>query len=194
MTAPIQEPNNERALQGLGWQRDQLLRRPAPAGAETVPLEYAIVSGPFSNVTVPTATWTSIHTNGFSSGLRIGNADYLTIDDIGTDQFVVQIRQAAYYAFSISVDWSTDFQSQKAAQIQNVTLQPTGSTDAIFALPFLGTHAHFGCPSEVTGISGDTTVGLRVWQNSGSDKIVSGSTGIGVAFLWDMVGTEVFYP
>lgn len=33
MTAPIQEPSTDRALQGLAYQRDQIFRRPSPASA-----------------------------------------------------------------------------------------------------------------------------------------------------------------
>lgn len=41
MTQPIQEPSTDRALQGVAYQRDQLLRRPAPTAAASTTSAYA---------------------------------------------------------------------------------------------------------------------------------------------------------
>lgn len=195
MTRPIYEPSLTRTDRRLGFSADQLFRRPAPTAEGAGIFEYAIVSAPWDTITVNNTTWTSVPgANLFSNCFTTGPGDYLQVQEVSANEFQLNILQPCYLLVSVSIDWTTDFQAQKAAQLLPTGIwQPTGSTGPIFALPFLGTHAHFGCPFEVSwGGGGSQTVSLQVWQNSGVAKSVNGSTGIGI-FVVDPLTDNPFF-
>lgn len=196
MTQPVQEPTTERDVGGLAWRTSQLARRPgAAAAAASGIFEYAIVSGPWDNITVPNTTWTDVPgANLFSTCFTSGPMDYLEVTEVSTNEFTLKIKQPCYCLVSVSIDWGTDFQAHKAAQLIPTGIwYPTGQTGPIFALPYLGTHAHFGSPFEVAwGGGGSQTVTLKVWQDSGVNKSVNGSTGISIAVLDALTNNPVF--
>lgn len=165
-----------------------------PDGPDPIPcltpsiFEWASVSGPNDTITVPNTTWTDVPgANLFGSAAFSNNiGTYLEIEEPSTNEFRLQIKRSCYCLVSVSVDWTTDFQAQKAAILLPTGIwYPTGQTGPIFALPFLGTHAHFGSPFEVSfsGGAGDQTVTMQVWQNNGASKAVGGSTGIAIAVI-----------
>lgn len=195
MTRPIYEPSLQRTDARLNYGQSQLFRRPPPPSQAGGIFEYAIVSAPWDTITVTNTTWTNVPgANLFSNCFHTGPGDYLQVQEVSANEFQLNILQPCYCLISVSIDWGSDFQADKAAVlVPSGIWQPTGSSGPVFALPFLGIHAHFGCPFEVSwGGGGSQTVSLQVWQNSGSNKSVNGSTGIGIFVLDPLTDNPTF--
>ena len=104
MTAPIQEPTSDRALQNFAFQRDQIFRRPAPVGGESlIPFFHAYQDSHFltiddddeTNLTFD--TWNNYDTSVFDATVTGGLLD------------AVILLQPGLYSFTCMVEWATNW-------------------------------------------------------------------------------------
>jgi hypothetical protein len=104
MTAPVQEPSTDRALQAFAYQRDQIFRRPAPAaGASNISAVALADFRSLANSGALALQFRYIYTNDDSfsyavtSGGSPNRAKYVTISKTG------------YYMAHFVAFWDTDF-------------------------------------------------------------------------------------
>jgi hypothetical protein len=104
MTAPVQEPSTDRALQAFAYQRDQIFRRPAPAaGASNISATAVADSRSLANTGALALQFRYIFTNDASfsyavtSGGSPNRATYLTISQTG------------FYMAHFVAYWNTNF-------------------------------------------------------------------------------------
>ena len=152
-------------------------------GAE---LEYAALSG-ISPVTVPTATWTTL--TGWVNVLNSGPGNYLLADTSGGNH--LEITQSAdppgalLLGFGAGIEWGSTFAATRRLRIgPSGTLFPTGS--GLQEL-FLGEEGSINDASMIWQYGGSvgitTSMTFEVWQDSGSNKTVTGSTGIHIYII-----------
>lgn len=181
MTQPIQEPTTQRSISQGKWGENQLFRRPAPASGDV--FEYAGLSG-ISPVTVPTATWTTL--TGWSNVLNFGNNNYIFADTAGTNHIeITQQLASGLVSFGAGIEWSNTFTATRRLRVG-----PSGfffPTGAGLQELFLGEEGSINDASMLWQINGSvgvtTSITFEVWQDSGIDRTVTGSTGVHFALI-----------
>lgn len=107
MTAPIQEPTDQRSISGLQWKTAQLARRP-PLVAPRVNPWMAIFDG---TAVVPTGTWMPVNFQQLAYDpllVTLGDIfDYDTTDtgDTGNTRFRIQTRKKGVYYAELWTAW-----------------------------------------------------------------------------------------
>lgn len=162
MTAPIQEPSTDRALQGFAYQRDQLLRRPsAPFQGQVIGEAYKetnqiITSGNYTKLT----TWDN------------WTVEDATIIDQATTGLHVMV--AGWYHITAMVDWST---VPTDGECVVVIGGGGGVGENITELHSQGSSSRFhNRVSEIMYVEEDQALDLYVQHISGTNRTVTFAT------------------
>lgn len=136
MTRYIGEPTDQRQFSTLGFDKDQLQRRPRPSGGTTHP--WAMLRDGFTSVSAPSASWPvnfQIATKNHDP-----NDDYFswtTSDggDAGNFRFVLTLKKEGIYLIDCVVNWNdtgTGTGTARLAVNPSNSYNPFGSGDEKF--------------------------------------------------------------
>lgn len=198
MTAPVQEPNDQRALQGLAYQRDQLLRRPAiisPDGPgypfiyreQTLDSPLTILANDNSNIQFDFTDDASAA--GYFTAVSVTQT---TIDDQGTDT-------KGIYRFTAGAKWDTPWTGTPASiaisctdfgwNIQQTYEEPDNGAGAPLDTAF-AMFINFVSRVSTTNTS---TVTLIVGNGDSSDQVLLQAF-LEIAYLgtWDGTAPDTF--
>lgn len=173
MTAPIQEPTNERALQGLAYARDQIFRRPAPVGGGVNETAAYFGWQPDSTGSVSSNTWTDVGAIGSALATYVStenNTNYSV--NFGTCVIEWTVSSVIYVIGQVRFA-----DTLSAGNVVGVRLQfggGVGATDVVNTHAIPGGGANFGSTSHFYDVCGWTfgigTVKLEVYHDNASAR------------------------
>lgn len=179
MTAPIQEPTTDRAIQGFAYQRDQLLRRPAPVSSGFTPVVFqgAQLTGGFQ--TINSGVEESLTWNSWNNG---DDTIFTTVESGGLLQAVIGQEPGIYaVGFQLSIQSLTST-AQLVMIVNDDFDQPN---QVVYPAEIAGSGGYYSYTTDVrpyppfqSGDTGDPEFSFDVAHNHGSGR----NTLFGTAF------------